>query len=153
MKRVVSIFICIAVLFSFTTVAFSANKCNCDVNPVVFVHGFGSYPLYLDADSENPIQVFPPDAQSIIKSVPSIIGVVNNLAVTKNYKKCANQIVDVFYKLMGQLACDENGNSVYNVSIENRPLPTEDHHTGTDYCFHTQEKLFQIFLRIHQDIL
>lgn len=136
MKKIVSLVLCVSMLASFAVTAFaSGNECNCSVNPLIFVHGFGSYPLYLNPVSEEPEQVFPPDNKSILKSVPDILGVINNLAVTENYDKCADEIMDVLDILMGKIACNDKGDPLYNVGIQKRELPTEDHHKETNYSF------------------
>ncbi len=139
MKRIISVILTVVIALSVSLFAVADGRyCNCGIDPVVFVHGFGSYSLYEDIDSKNPAQVFPPDSKAIIKSVPSIIDLIGNLTVTGNTKRSAEDFMKVLEYMMGRLACDKNGNSLYNVTIENRPLPTEDRHKTPDYSFDTQ---------------
>ena len=140
MKKIVSIALIFIIATSLTIPAFADTGCNCGINPVVFVHGFGSYSLYEYSDKGESTQVFPPNAQSIIKSVPTICDLLMNLTVTKNHKRSADEFIKVLDNLMGRLACDKKGNSLYNVGIEKRELPTSDHHKITEYSFDTQSE-------------
>lgn len=132
----------IIVLSVSAVAAADGNHCGCGTDPVVFVHGFGSFPLYENAGSKNEAQVFPPDAKSIIKSVPALIDLINNLIITGNTERSSADFMKVLEYMMGRLACDGNGNSLYNVSIEHRDLPAKDTHKITDYSFDTQSDEF-----------
>ncbi len=138
MKKIISVLLILIITLSLTVPAFADTGCNCGINPVVYVHGFGSYSLYEYSENGDTTQVFPPNAPSIIKSVPAICDLLVNLTVTKNHKRSADEFIKVLDNLMGRLACDKNGNSLYNVSIEHRDLPTEDRHKITDYSYDTQ---------------
>lgn len=138
MKKAVSVILCISILFSLSlSINAQGEKCNCGIDPVVYVHGFGSYPLYEQSGGKS-VQVFPPNAQSIIKSLPVAVGLIMNLTVTKQYKRCADEIIKLLENMMGRLACDSNGDSLYDVTFEKRELPTEDRHRVTDYSYNTQ---------------
>ena len=138
MKKVLSLLLAVIIaLTAFIGVSAASKTCNCDTPPVVFVHGFGAYPLYMDMGTDNETQVFPPNTPSIIKSVPAILKVLNTLLVTGNYSRCAGGLTEVLDNMMGYLACDKEGNSIYNVSPEIPPLPTEDKHKRTDYTYDT----------------
>lgn len=139
MKKIISVVLIFIITVSLTVPAFADTGCNCGINPVVFVHGFGSYSLY-EYSGKEETQVFPPNTQSIIKSVPAICDLLVNLTVTKNHKRSADEFIRVLDNLMGKLACDKNGNSLYNVGIEKRELPTVDRHKIADYSFDTQSE-------------
>ena len=139
MKKTLSIILTLVITFSLTLSTFaSGQECNCGTSPVIFVHGFGSYPLYIDPESDNPDTAFPPNTKAIMSSIPDIIKVINTLLITKNYSRCADGLIDILEKMMGSLACDENGNSLYNVGPEIHKLPTVDKHRGHNYNFDTQ---------------
>ena len=142
MKKILSLLLIVLICVSISVPAFAESGCNCGINPVVYVHGFGSYSLYEYSVNGKTIQVFPPNGPSIIKSVPGIFDLLINLTVTKNHKRSADDFIRVLENLMGRLACDKNGNSLYKVGIEQRKLPTEDRHGITNYSFDTQAKDF-----------
>lgn len=134
-----------SVIIAFSVSVFAAadgQSCSCGVDPVVFVHGFGSFPLYENTDSKSPVQVFPPNAGSIIKSVPAALDLINNLTITGNTERSAKDFMKVLEYMMGRLACDKNGDSLYNVTIEKRELPVNDTHKNVDYSFDTQSDDF-----------
>lgn len=135
MKRIVSLLLAVIIALSVSISCFATEKCSCDIEPVVFVHGFGTHPLYLNYGEKDQRQVFPPDTKAIAESMPDILSLLFNLTVTKNYDRAAYDLNSIADKMLGYLACDENGNSKYNVGIEHHDLPTEDHHKGTDYSF------------------
>ena len=83
----------------------------------MFVHGFGTHPLYLNYGEKDQRQVFPPDTKAIAESMPDILSLLFNLTVTKNYDRAADDLNSIADKMLGYLACDEYGNSKYNVGF------------------------------------
>ena len=143
MKKFVSILMALIIAASVSLFAAADGQyCNCGTDPVVYVHGFGSYPLYENIDSARPVQVFPPNAKAIIRSIPAAVDLINNLTITGNTERSAADFMKVLEYMMGRLACDSNGDSLYNVTFEKRELPTQDKHRVADYCYDTQADEF-----------
>ncbi len=138
MKKAVSLFLALIIALSVSVTALaSSGDCECGTLPVVFVHGFGSYAMYIDPESDSPESVFPPATDKILKSVPDILKVVNTLFITKNYEKCADALIDVVKELLGGIAFDGNGDPINNIGLLPNELPTVDKHKGHNYDFDT----------------
>lgn len=100
---------------SCTSVAFAKN----DVTPVVCIHGMGAIGLYKDVGTENeaPVEGF---------SIASLFTIYNDLlkkivAATDGRFNDAGNLIDemaVLMQDMTEIACDENGNSIENVTIK-----------------------------------
>lgn len=134
MKKVISVFLAFVTVFSLVLPAFAAReKCDCGTTPVIHVHGFAGEDLFLDPGSDDPESVFPPSAGSIVKAVPSVFGVLGAL-VTGNNRWFGKAFSKTLNALMGKMACDKNGDPLYNVGIAPEPTQPDTHKTG-NYSF------------------
>ncbi len=133
MKKFLSVFLSIVLVFSFAFASNAKNSCSCGIDPVVYVVGFGD-PLYLNPESDSPEPVMPPDRSAVIKALPSLSKAVLGV-LTDDSDYFADNVIDAFDTIMGKVACDKNGDSAYNVSIskEYSSYPTEDTHKITHY--------------------
>ncbi|MCR5484750.1 MAG: hypothetical protein K6F09_04070, partial [Clostridiales bacterium] len=104
------------VMPSFTVSAVKDEK----PDPIIVVSGVGACPFYMDEGTENERIAFPPkvDVGKIILKV--LFGVFK--AFLKNdFDVFAEAVGDAVYDVLGEFACDENGNSKYNVTPQRFP--------------------------------
>lgn len=133
MKKVISLLLATILLFSCASTAFAANGCTCDVSPVIYIRGFGET-LYLHPGAENEEEAMNLSTDAIVSCVPDLL-----IALTAKSKGNSDSAIahleKVADKLVGKIACDKNGNSLYDVGIEKSELPTEDNHQSLSYGF------------------
>ena len=133
MKKVLSLLLATILLFSCASTAFAASGCSCDVSPVIYIRGFGET-LYLHPGAENEEEALNFSTGAIASCIPDLL-----IALTAKSKGNSDSAIahleKVADKLVGKIACDKNGNSLYDVSIEKRDLPTDDNHQTLSYGF------------------
>lgn len=135
MKRFLSLIIAVILVFSFTAPAFAASaKCRCDTAPVVFVPGFGE-PIYLNPGEDDEVSVFPPSEDAIMSAIPDLVKALAGVIIAGDYDAFGTYAIKGAEKMLGQMACDENGIPLENVGIDANELPTEDTHKNTNYEF------------------
>ena len=117
MKKLISLLLAALLIFSCASIAFAAESEN-GKTPVIVVSGMGAFPTVNNETGEN---VFPPSAETIIKTV---LGAAPSLAASAAFNKWdllgkygAKPIHDLFEGMK----CDENGNPVYNTSAKTFP--------------------------------
>lgn len=117
MKKIISVLLAALMIFSCASVSFAANETSTKT-PVIIVSGMGAFPTVNNETGEN---VFPPSAETIIKTV---LGAAPSLAASAVFNKWdllgkygAKPIHDLFEGMK----CDENGNPVYNTSAKTFP--------------------------------
>lgn len=131
MKKIISLLLAVSMVFSLCSVAFAEEaetECNgdCGILPIVYVPGFGDG-LYIDPESENPTQIYPPSTKDIISAIPDLIIAVIGVA-TGNETLFGKTAVKAANKLLQKLACDDNGKPVYDSSIDPLGMPEFDYH-------------------------
>ncbi len=135
MKKFISILLALIMAFSVCSVAFAsednepeteAGPCSCEIVPIVYVPGFGAG-IFLNPESDDMKEVFPPSATDIISAVPDILIAVIGV-LTGNEALFGKMAVRAANKLLAKLACDENGDPVYNTSIKPFEYPEYDRH-------------------------
>lgn len=118
MKRIISIILVAAVIIMSAMPAIAAgNKCNCGNDPIIFVYGFGSS-LYLNNETGESECVYPTQTNAILNAVPDLIKGIGSLAILKSNECFVGNISSVLDDMMGKLACDKNGNSIFDISPE-----------------------------------
>ncbi len=128
MKKIISLFLVAVMIFSVSSVSFAAaDECECGVTPVVHVQGFGEA-LYLNVGTEEEVSVFPPDGNAIMKAIPDILKALGLAAIAKDYDGFGDYAMSGVDKILGLMACDEKGNSVYNVSFEPDDIGSAEQH-------------------------
>lgn len=128
MKKVLSLILVFVLVFSVSATTLAASeKCNCGKTPVVYIQGFGEA-LLLDADSEDAVSVFPPSGNAIMKGIPDILKALAVAVIANDDKGFADNAMSAVEKMLGDMACDEKGNSVYNVSFEPDEMDGAEQH-------------------------
>ncbi|MBO5859467.1 MAG: hypothetical protein J6R20_06785 [Clostridia bacterium] len=140
MKKLISILLALILILSSFTIAFASEEdveiktCDCENIPIVYVPGFGAG-IYLDPENDDRKAVYPPSASSIIKALPEALLAVFGV-LTNNENLFGKMAVRAGNKLLAELACDENGNPIYNTSIDPFEYPEFDYHQiETDNVF------------------
>lgn len=104
---IVSLLLCAFMLTGTLSPALAATE----KTAFIVVSGMGSFPLY----DENGASVFPPESDAITDMVMELIPPVTAYLIDKNADKLCNGIIPALKTVFGKAACDENGNSVYNI--------------------------------------
>lgn len=132
MKKALSVFLAIVISLTAFSAAFaSGTECDCGVTPVIFVHGFAGETIYLDPESESPVSVFPPSGKAIVSAVPDLLMAAGAALITRNSNKFGKYAAKALDKMLGQMSCDGNGDSLYNVSIAVPPYQEDEHRTDS----------------------
>lgn len=128
MKKFISLVLALIMAFSACSVAFAADNeaCSCGHTPIVYVPGFGAG-IYLNPESDDPKAVYPPSVTDILKAVPDVI-LALFAVTTGNEELFGKAAVNAANKLLAKIACDENGEPVYNTSIDPFEYPEIDIH-------------------------
>ena len=131
MKKFISIILSLSMIFSICSLTFAEETeqvCNgdCGILPVVYVPGFGDG-IYIDPESDDPTAIYPPSISDILKAVPDLFIAIFGVTIGSDdiFGKYA---VNAANKLLGKLACDENGVPVYDSSIDPLGEPIFDYH-------------------------
>lgn len=125
MKKLFSVFLAVMLvtLTAFSSIAASENTDASYEEPLVIVRGIAFSGLTVDAGTENEHNcIVTPDACDIVS-------LVFNLAKTYFTKQSldVDAVIKFVDKLLGSMACDVNGDSVYNVSAEYYPTAVCNH--------------------------
>ncbi len=117
MKKVISLVLAAAMLFSFAVPSFAAEEKHdpksCKNIPVVLVRGMDFDGLYLDYGTENQQLAINTNAKMIVSGVLKTLGKsIFNLSLDDFMAGVEELVCDIF----GYLTIDENGNSAYNVT-------------------------------------
>lgn len=118
MKKIISVFLSVLLIFSavFSVSASSDNSRSYD-EPLVIVRGIAFSGLTVDKGTENEHNCI------VTPDIADIASLVTDLGKTYFTEKMLDidaviKFVDI---MLGSMACDENGNSVYNVSVDEYP--------------------------------
>lgn len=121
-RKLLSVLLCVLMVFSLSLVAFAKEK----VTPVIVVSGMNSFQL---TSTETGEQVWPIQSDSILSVVKDSIVPMTKVLFTGNWQNFCDEVIgDVYETLFEKVACDDNGNSVYDVetrtfskSLDNYP--------------------------------
>ena len=118
MKKFIKSILCavlsIVMLLSMTSIAFADNG----VTPVIVVHGMGAMPLYENPNKDGQKELTTFDIGSLFTTNNKALHTVLNALNGENVD--ANTFLDEVKGLLSgfeKQACDENGNSLYDVGI------------------------------------
>ncbi len=114
MKRIISIFMCLLMLFSMTVFAAAQPNLNnkpdfienYDGYPIIVVRGFNFSGMYNEKTGE---KAFSLTAKTVLKLISNVC--INSL-IFRNENALADGIVDFLWDSMGNFASDEKGNSI-----------------------------------------
>ena len=110
-RKLLSVLLSFIMIFSLTSVAFAKE----DVTPVIVVSGMNSFPLTSGKTGE---VVWPIQTDNIMSAVKESVLPAAAMLVTGNREKYGGEIINnVYTKIFEKVACNENGESVYDVDI------------------------------------
>lgn len=136
MKKLLSVLLTICLLLGVAGPAAIAadDKCDCGVNPIIYVAALGSASVYADYGTENERVLFRPDTTALIsEAVSALAPAVGDLA-KGDYDAFGDALIDFVYTAFGDLELDGNGDSKENVyAVYNVP---EDGKHGLDESFY-----------------
>lgn len=118
MKKILCALLVLCIALSCAVPAFAAQEeaaCDCGNLPIVLVSGMGVMPFSRDAGTPNAEVVFPPKPD-IPKIVLRAVGGLFRSIVSFNIQPFADVAADIALELLGAMACDADGNSLYNVT-------------------------------------
>ena len=121
MKKALALLLSVLIAFSLFTVAFATE----DITPVIIVSGMNCFPLTLAETGE---QVWPPKGDSILAVVKENIVPLGKFLFTKDWQYLADELIDDVYKgIFEKVACDEKGESVYDIETKIFPKSLDNY--------------------------
>lgn len=134
MKKLLCVLISVLLIFGTAIPAFAAaGETDTDYSyeyPLVIVRGMDFGGLYLNYGTEEQAScIASPDASGIMK-------LIGNLALTFMTKRTldAPAIVEFVDGMLGSMACDADGNSVYDIQVDKYPLAVSNYPDFIDGC-------------------
>ena len=127
MKKAVSILLSLILIISAVSLAAEAES---SYDPIIYVTGFGSSTLTKDLGTQNEIDVLYPDSKTIAKVAAKVVPDYVAFRVSDDYDKFTDDIIDAVKLLFDDLKCDDNGNSVKNISVKNENIVTPEQPYG-----------------------
>ncbi|MCD7827398.1 MAG: hypothetical protein LUG85_02520 [Clostridiales bacterium] len=125
-KLICSIMSVILIFSSFLSVTAFAESGSTECEyPFVLIRGMDFNGLYVDIGTENEEECLKPITfTGVIRTVFNALG---GYIKTGTLDGFTDPILDYVNEIMGSMACDENGNSVYNVSSPEYPLAVSNY--------------------------
>ncbi|MCQ2472220.1 MAG: hypothetical protein MJ147_09315 [Clostridia bacterium] len=121
MKKFISIFLAVMMIFLIGTTAFA--KTQQEYVPIIDIYGFGRTALVKDKGTDSEVSIFMPDVQKLI--MPAIGKVVMPLVaylITGNSKIFAKALLDAAGGIFEPIRFNDDGEPVYdNISLERGP--------------------------------
>lgn len=147
LKKIISVILSVAMIFCILAPASSAasGKCNCGVNPTIYVGPLGSTDIYENPDAENERTLFRPATDSIIKLVVKLLPAIALSSITFNLDYLGDALIDGVNDAFGAMALDGNGDSAPNVAVKPE-LPTDSEHgVNMSYYFSYDWRLDPVY--------
>ena len=129
MKKFISIFLALVMIFSLTSVAFAKDGAN---TPVIVVRGMGEI-LYEENEDGTRTQVFAPDTKEILGAVTQIAPALAKALVTDDYSKLGDSMTKL-KELFMPISCNDDGTLKNNIVVEERPENVGNYPDVSDVC-------------------
>ena len=129
MKKFISIFLALVMIFSLTSVAFAKDGAN---TPVIVVRGMGEI-LYEENEDGTRTQVFAPDTKGILGAVTQIAPALAKALVTDDYSKLGGSMTKL-KDLFLPISCNDDGTLKNNIVVEERPENVGNYPDVSDNC-------------------
>lgn len=117
MKKILSAILALCLTVSCIVPAFAedAAGCDCGKTPILVVSGMGALPFWLNEGTPEQTECFPPqvDVKSIVLRA---LGGLFRTIITFDVMPFANTAADIALDMLGVMACDADGNSLYAVT-------------------------------------
>lgn len=118
MKKIISVLLCVIIIFSIPLIALAQSE----QVPFVLVTGMNVLPLYKDYGTDSEQKVWPMPGSSYLDMGKKLISPLAKFAVDKDKAALTGAVLDSVNGLLEYMKCDDNGDSVYNVSTPQFPL-------------------------------
>ncbi len=122
-KRTMSLIIAVMFAAALIVPAFAAEN---DITPVIVVSGMAVMPLSITDENGNESKAYPPETDEILKACGDIILPAAGLLLNGDWDAFADKAFPAVAGLLEPIACDNDGNSkyditypFYNLSMEN----------------------------------
>ncbi len=134
MKKTVSIFLSILLLFSVVTVAVPAEdgSCGCGKAPIIMIDGMNARDLIRDKGDENERTAFPFSGDDIKALITDNIDAVWDMLDGNFSKESEAAVAEGIKTMLADIAMRDDGTSAYNVTID-WGYPTEDVHKESGF--------------------
>lgn len=127
LRKLTAVLLSVLISLSVSVIALAAEK----VTPVIIVSGMNAFPLTMTQTGE---QVWPIQTDSIISVVKDNIVPLTEFLVTRDWQNLGDEVIgDVYKALFEKVACNEKGESVYEIetrffpeSLDNYPAEFEN---------------------------
>lgn len=127
MKRLLSLFVCVCILFGVLSCSAFAKESGYQGAPLIVISGFGTVPLYLNANTDEAERVFAPSAKRIVKNAVQLLPHLAKLRRDGDYGTFADNMDPLVFNVFSQSALDASGDPLFDVSVRKFPL-TADHY-------------------------
>ncbi len=145
MKRFISVLLSAAILFCCLVMPAAAEEapkavcsegCDCGFSPVVYVAALGSASIYSSYGTDSEKLLFRPGNDALLKVIKEMLPAVLRLIFTKNYDAFGDSLISSVSDMLGDMAMDDNGDSMPHVTAKESELPTDGSHgIDRDYYF------------------
>lgn len=117
MKKLLSVLLTLCLLLGVSAPAALAadDKCDCGVNPIIYVAALGSASVYADYGTENERVLFRPDTAALISEAVEVLAPAVPSLLAGNYDAFGDALISFVDSAFGDLELDGNGNSKENV--------------------------------------
>lgn len=130
MKKIISLFLVFSLIASLFVPAYASdaeathNPDECKNIPVIIVRGMDFGGLYVDCGTENEKPAINTDAGMIVKGALKAIG---SGLLRFNFDYFIDGVCDLAGNIFKNLSMDENGDSLYNVSVPKYPESADNY--------------------------
>ena len=126
-KRMLAFLLSCSLLFGVLSVTAFAAESDYNGAPLIVISGFGTVPLYLNANTNEAERVFFPSAKRIVKNGVKLVSPLLRLKRDGDFDKFADKMDPLVFNIFSQSALDASGNPLQNVTVRTFPL-TADHY-------------------------
>ena len=118
MKKIVSFILSFVLILSVSVCAFAKE----DTVPFVLVTGMNVLPLYKDYGTQDEEKVWPMPAGAYLDMGKKLVLPAARYLLDKNSSALLDSTLDAANEMLEYIKCDDNGESIYNVSTPEFPL-------------------------------
>ena len=129
MKKFISIFLALVMMFSLTSVVFAKDGSE---TPVIVVRGMGEV-LFQENEDGSRTQVFAPDTKGILAAVTQLAPALAKALVTDDYSKLGDSMTKL-KELFMPISCNDDGTLKNNIVVEERPENVGNYPDISDNC-------------------